>query len=145
MGGTNTKTYVIHGHPFNIFDVGGQRNERRKWLSLFDRVNLLLFIAALNHYSSALFEDETKKAKRGWSAEEEALFVDGLSQFGRDWSAVAKHIGTGRKTPSIRSHAQVWFLKQLRDGHALPAKMLESGTASHSRERRSTNTRPWRR
>merc|ERR1712129_509334 len=31
------------------------------------------------------------------------------------------------KTPSIRSHAQVWFLKQLRDGHALPTKMLESG------------------
>merc|ERR1712013_904455 len=60
--GTNTKTYVVHGHPFNIFDVGGQRNERRKWLSLFDRVNLLLFIAALNHYSSALFEDETKNA-----------------------------------------------------------------------------------
>lgn len=68
-----------------------------------------------------------KKAKRGWSGEEEVLFVAALSQFGRDWSAVAKHIGTGRKTPSIRSHAQVWFLKQLRDGHALPTKMLESG------------------
>jgi len=60
--GITEKKYVIHGHPFNIFDVGGQRNERRKWLSLFDRVNLLLFIAALNHYSSALFEDESKNA-----------------------------------------------------------------------------------
>jgi len=60
--GITEKKYTIHGHPFNIFDVGGQRNERRKWLSLFDRVNLLLFIAALNHYSSALFEDESKNA-----------------------------------------------------------------------------------
>lgn len=60
--GITEKKYQIHRHPFNIFDVGGQRNERRKWLSLFDRVNLLLFIAALNHYSSALFEDETKNA-----------------------------------------------------------------------------------
>merc|ERR1719477_359897 len=69
-----------------------------------------------------------KKPKRGWSAEEETLFVEALSQYGRDWAAVAKHIGTGRNTASIRSHAQVWFLKQLRDGRALPAKMLESGS-----------------
>ena len=54
--------YEIQSHLFNIFDVGGQRNERRKWLGLFDRVQLLIFVAALNHYSCALFEDETKNA-----------------------------------------------------------------------------------
>jgi hypothetical protein len=31
-----------------MFDVGGQRSERKKWLSLFNEVNALLFLVALS-------------------------------------------------------------------------------------------------
>jgi len=56
------QSYTIQRVRINIFDVGGQRNERRKWLSLFDCVDVLIYVAALNHYSCALFEDESKNA-----------------------------------------------------------------------------------
>mmetsp|Transcript_26130 Transcript_26130/g.42699 ORF Transcript_26130/g.42699 Transcript_26130/m.42699 type:complete len:442 (+) Transcript_26130:48-1373(+) len=56
------RQYEIKNVSFHIFDVGGQRNERRKWIQLFDNVNAVIFVAALNHYSSVLFEDETVNA-----------------------------------------------------------------------------------
>ena len=39
---------------------------------------------------------------------------------------VAKHVGT-RDTAAIRSHAQVYLVKLVRDKKSLPAKMLETG------------------
>eukprot|EP01083_Nonionella_stella_P182011 653641_1 len=56
------RTYWIKNVQFNIFDVGGQRSERRKWIQLFDTVNGLIFVAALNHYCCVLFEDEKVNA-----------------------------------------------------------------------------------
>ena len=53
------KQYKIEGQKMNLFDVGGQRNERRKWIQLFDGVDVVIFVAALNHYCCVLFEDET--------------------------------------------------------------------------------------
>ena len=49
-------------HSFTITDVGGQRNERRKWIHSFEGVTAVIFVAALNHYSAVLFEDESKNA-----------------------------------------------------------------------------------
>ncbi|EFJ38535.1 heterotrimeric G protein, alpha subunit [Selaginella moellendorffii] len=48
------------GHTYRVFDVGGQRNERRKWLHLFDGVKAVIFCAALSEYDQNLFEDEGK-------------------------------------------------------------------------------------
>jgi hypothetical protein len=42
-----------------LFDVGGQRNERRKWIHLFDGVTAVIFCAALSEYDQTLFEDES--------------------------------------------------------------------------------------
>jgi guanine nucleotide-binding protein G(i) subunit alpha len=36
--------------PFFIFDVGGQRNERKKWIHCFDNINALIFMVALSEY-----------------------------------------------------------------------------------------------
>ena len=44
---------------YKIFDVGGQRSERRKWLHCFDDVKAVLFVAALSGYDMTLIEDGT--------------------------------------------------------------------------------------
>ena len=54
--------YEINKVFFNIYDVGGQRNERRKWIHSFADVTAVLFVSALNHYHCVLFEDEKKNA-----------------------------------------------------------------------------------
>jgi hypothetical protein len=41
-------------------DVGGQRNERRKWIHCFDSVTALIFVAAISEYDQVLYEDEKK-------------------------------------------------------------------------------------
>jgi len=50
--------FEIDGNKFRMFDVGGQRNERKKWIHCFENVRALLFVAALNEYDQVLFEDE---------------------------------------------------------------------------------------
>ncbi|KAM0968045.1 hypothetical protein ACFX13_016776 [Malus domestica] len=48
------------GEVYRLFDVGGQRNERRKWIHLFEGVTAIIFCAALSEYDQTLFEDESK-------------------------------------------------------------------------------------
>lgn len=48
------------GEVYRLFDVGGQRNERRKWIHLFEGVTAVIFCAAISEYDQKLFEDETK-------------------------------------------------------------------------------------
>lgn len=50
----------IDGLRFLIYDVGGQRAERRKWLHMFDSVMSCIYVAALSEYDQVLFEDRTK-------------------------------------------------------------------------------------
>ncbi|KAJ3427924.1 guanine nucleotide-binding protein g(o) subunit alpha [Anaeramoeba flamelloides] len=42
---------------FRLSDVGGQRNERRKWIHCFQGVTAVLFVVSLNEYDEKLFED----------------------------------------------------------------------------------------
>jgi len=44
---------------FQFFDVGGQRNERRKWIHCFDGVHAVIFIVALSEFDQSLWEDGT--------------------------------------------------------------------------------------
>ena len=44
---------------YKLFDVGGQRSERRKWLHCFDDVKAVLFVVALCGYDMTLIEDDT--------------------------------------------------------------------------------------
>ncbi|KAK9078495.1 hypothetical protein SSX86_002552 [Deinandra increscens subsp. villosa] len=48
------------GEVYRLYDVGGQRNERRKWIHLFDGVTAVIFCAAISEYDQTLFEDENK-------------------------------------------------------------------------------------
>jgi SHAQKYF class myb-like DNA-binding protein len=45
-----------------------------------------------------------------WTAEEHALFLQGLAEFGREWKRVAQDIPT-RSSSQVRSHAQKYFAK----------------------------------
>ncbi|RSH88616.1 hypothetical protein EHS25_002843 [Saitozyma podzolica] len=56
-GITETKFQIKGDVTFRLFDVGGQRSERRKWLSVFSETNAVVFITALSDYSSGIVED----------------------------------------------------------------------------------------
>jgi len=48
--------YRIDGIDFEMYDVGGQRSERRKWIDCFDHVDAVIFVAALSEYDQTLAE-----------------------------------------------------------------------------------------
>jgi len=52
-------TFEIEGNKFKMFDVGGQRNERKKWIHCFENVTALLFVGVLSEYDQVLYEDAT--------------------------------------------------------------------------------------
>lgn len=51
--------FAIKGNQFHVFDVGGQRNERRKWIHCFEGVTAVIFVAAISAYNQTLYEDNT--------------------------------------------------------------------------------------
>ncbi|KAH7701713.1 heterotrimeric G protein alpha subunit, partial [Aphelenchoides avenae] len=56
--GVHEIRYTYGEREFRIVDVGGQRSERRKWLSVFDNVNAIFFVAAISEYDQLMYEDE---------------------------------------------------------------------------------------
>ncbi|BGP36002.1 guanine nucleotide-binding protein subunit alpha [Rhodotorula toruloides] len=51
--------YQVRGQKLRVFDVGGQRSERKKWIHCFENVNVLVFVAAISEYDQVLFEDQS--------------------------------------------------------------------------------------
>eukprot|EP00301_Raphidiophrys_heterophryoidea_P022823 c6886_g1_i1.p1 GENE.c6886_g1_i1~~c6886_g1_i1.p1 ORF type:complete len:350 (+),score=51.33 c6886_g1_i1:190-1239(+) len=56
--GVSELTFQTRGANFRLVDVGGQRNERRKWIHCFDGVQAVLFIGAISEYDQAILEDD---------------------------------------------------------------------------------------
>jgi guanine nucleotide-binding protein G(i) subunit alpha len=50
--------FVFEGVKFQIFDVGGQRNERKKWEKSFQGVSAVLYVASLSEYDQKCYEDD---------------------------------------------------------------------------------------
>jgi len=54
-----TETTFHVGHlTYRMFDVGGQRSERKKWIHCFEGVTAVLFLAAISGYDQCLVEDK---------------------------------------------------------------------------------------
>ncbi|GAB7352349.1 hypothetical protein MBLNU459_g2790t1 [Dothideomycetes sp. NU459] len=43
---------------YRMFDVGGQRSERKKWIHVFDDVQVVLFLVAVSGFDHVLVEDK---------------------------------------------------------------------------------------
>lgn len=56
--------FQVKGNKFQVFDVGGQRNERKKWIHCFEHVTGVLFLAALSAYDQTLYEDDQTNRMR---------------------------------------------------------------------------------
>jgi GTPase SAR1 family protein len=52
--------FEMEGMTFKMYDVGGQRGERKKWIHCFDDVTAIMFIASLSEYNQVLAEDRTR-------------------------------------------------------------------------------------
>ena len=49
---------------FSMFDVGGQRDERRKWIQCFNDVTAIIFVTACSGYNLVLREDASQNRLR---------------------------------------------------------------------------------
>eukprot|EP00761_Pharyngomonas_kirbyi_P000725 gb/GECH01000725.1/.p1 GENE.gb/GECH01000725.1/~~gb/GECH01000725.1/.p1 ORF type:complete len:355 (+),score=108.05 gb/GECH01000725.1/:1-1065(+) len=50
-------SFKLKSSNFNLFDVGGQRNERRKWIHCFEDVRCVLFMSSMSEFDQKLRED----------------------------------------------------------------------------------------
>jgi len=50
----------LKGVKLIVFDIGGQRNERKKWPKIFNSVGTVIYMCALNEYDMTLEENNKK-------------------------------------------------------------------------------------
>ncbi|KAH8835030.1 heterotrimeric G protein alpha subunit B [Flagelloscypha sp. PMI_526] len=56
--GITETTFQVGELLYRLFDVGGQRSERKKWIHCFENVTALVFLVSLSEYDQMLYEDE---------------------------------------------------------------------------------------
>jgi len=56
--GVIEQKFTIKKNIFHVFDVGGQKSERKKWIHCFENVTAVIFVASLSCYDEVMFEDE---------------------------------------------------------------------------------------
>lgn len=56
--GINETRFLYKGLQFRVFDVGGQRSERKKWIHCFEDVTAVIYCVAISAYDQVLAEDD---------------------------------------------------------------------------------------
>lgn len=49
--------FLVNNVKFHVFDVGGQRDQRRKWIECFNEVTAIVYVADLSSFDMTLRED----------------------------------------------------------------------------------------
>ncbi|XP_061183073.1 uncharacterized protein LOC133191341 [Saccostrea echinata] len=49
-----------HQVEFDVYDVGGQQGERKKWIQVFNKANAILFVVDCSSFNQTLCEDPSK-------------------------------------------------------------------------------------
>ncbi|KAJ7627402.1 heterotrimeric G protein alpha subunit B [Roridomyces roridus] len=57
--GITETTFKVGELTYKLFDVGGQRSERKKWIHCFENVTALVFLVSMSEYDQMLYEDES--------------------------------------------------------------------------------------
>eukprot|EP01084_Bolivina_argentea_P275970 470747_1 len=48
---------TVKNHNLHLFDVGGAKSERKKWMKCFDDIHAIVFVVSLSSYNEMMFED----------------------------------------------------------------------------------------
>lgn len=56
--GITQTIFALQDLTYRMFDVGGQRSERKKWIHCFENVTAVLFLVAVSGYDRCLAEDK---------------------------------------------------------------------------------------
>jgi GTPase SAR1 family protein len=67
--------FCTHGINFHIFDVGGQRDQRKKWIQCFDDVTAIIFVADISSFHKTIVEDNSTNR-----------LVEALTVFNQIWN-----------------------------------------------------------
>ena len=65
--------FIVGDSHYEIYDVGGSRSERKKWIHCFEGVDIVLFVIDISAYDKRLYEDRTTN-----SVDESVLLFDGV-------------------------------------------------------------------
>ena len=57
--GITEVVFPVQTLTYKVFDVGGQRSERRKWIHCFENLTAVIFMVAMSEYDQVLREDDS--------------------------------------------------------------------------------------
>lgn len=60
--GVTETFFPVHGLTYILFDVGGTRAQRKKWIHVFEGIIVILHVVDISDYDQVLYED--KKVNR---------------------------------------------------------------------------------
>eukprot|EP00466_Bigelowiella_natans_P011747 jgi/Bigna1/90090/estExt_fgenesh1_pg.C_620024 len=76
--GIEETKFTMNDQPCVIYDVGGQRGERKKWIHIFDGVSIIGYVASLSEYDQVLEEDRNKNRMQESSTSAHNILTNGL-------------------------------------------------------------------
>ena len=79
--GIKKEMFLFNKVLFTVFDIGGQRSERRKWLTVCDNVKAVIYVSSLAGYNQVIFEDnKTNRLIEAWNAYDKSVNHDSFKK-----------------------------------------------------------------
>ncbi|KAI9203338.1 guanine nucleotide binding protein, alpha subunit [Polychytrium aggregatum] len=132
--------FRINDIDYRIYDVGGQRSERKKWMHYFDNVHGVLFVSAVGSYDQVIMEDsQTNRMEESIKVFETVcnhplmmkipmlIFynkIDLLEQKLKDPTKPLKKYFPDFDEPNDMEHAQGYFKKRFIAVNQSPARIM---------------------